>query len=129
MINAAAIATKLNVLESAIVRIEEWASVMFVVVKGLGARFVSKKIVEVKKVEELELHTFRVEDGSWGWKVGQKYKSNGRVMEIVEIVGETPCYELEGVTYTGDYYTGRGSADMEWTNQTVKAKFVKMLAN
>ena len=43
-----AIATKLNVLESAIVRIEEWASVMFVVVKGLGARFVSKKAVEAK---------------------------------------------------------------------------------
>jgi hypothetical protein len=45
MTNTAAIATKLNVLESAIVRIEEWASVMFVVVKGLGARFVSKKVV------------------------------------------------------------------------------------
>lgn len=48
MTNAAAIATKLNVLESAIVRVEEWASVMFVVVKGLGARFVSKKVVEIK---------------------------------------------------------------------------------
>ena len=43
-----AIATKLNVLESAIVRIEEWAHVLFVVVKGLGARFVSKKVVEEK---------------------------------------------------------------------------------
>lgn len=48
MTNTAAIATKLNVLESAIVRIEEWASVMFVIVKGLGARFVSKKVVEVE---------------------------------------------------------------------------------
>ena len=47
--NTAAIATKLNVLESAIVRIEEWANVLFVVAKGVGARFVSKKInVEVK---------------------------------------------------------------------------------
>ena len=50
MTNTAAIATKLNVLESAIVRIEEWANVLFCVVKGLGARFVSKKVVEVKKV-------------------------------------------------------------------------------
>jgi hypothetical protein len=126
--NTTAIAQHLNIVESAITRCEEWANVLFVVAKGIGARFVSKKInVEEEKMEELESHTFRVEDGSWGWKVGQKYKSNGRVMEIVEIVDETPCYELDGVTYTGDYYTGRGSADMEWTNQTVKAKFVRML--
>lgn len=45
-----AIATKLNVLESAIIHVEEWASVLFVVVKGLGVRFVSKKVM-VKKVE------------------------------------------------------------------------------
>ncbi len=45
MTNTAAIATKLNVLESAIVRVETWANVLFVVVKGLGARFVSKKVV------------------------------------------------------------------------------------
>lgn len=45
MTNTAAIATKLNVIESAIVRVEEWANVLFVVVKGLGARFVSKKVV------------------------------------------------------------------------------------
>jgi hypothetical protein len=50
MTNTAAIATKLNVLESAIVRVEEWANVLFCVVKGLGARFVSKKVVEVKKL-------------------------------------------------------------------------------
>lgn len=48
MTNTNAIATKLNVLESAIVRVEEWASVLFVVVRGLGARFVSKKVVDVK---------------------------------------------------------------------------------
>ena len=51
MTNIAAIATKLNVLQSAIVRVEEWAHVLFVVVKGLGGRFVSKKVVEVKIVE------------------------------------------------------------------------------
>jgi hypothetical protein len=57
--NTNAIATKLNVLESAIVRIEEWASVMFVVVKGLGARFVSKKVVAVK----MEITIERIEQG------------------------------------------------------------------
>jgi hypothetical protein len=64
MTNTAAIATKLNVLESAIVRVEEWASVMFVVVKGLGARFVSKKIVEVKKVE-MKLTVDKHTDVKW----------------------------------------------------------------
>lgn len=53
--NTAAIATKLNVLESAIVRIEEWAHVLFVVAKGVGARFVSKKIGVEKKMERITL--------------------------------------------------------------------------
>jgi hypothetical protein len=48
MTNTAAIATSLNVLECAIVRVDEWASVLFVVVKGLGARFVSKKVVKME---------------------------------------------------------------------------------
>lgn len=43
--NTTAIARHLNVAESAITRCEEWARVLFVVVKGLGARFVSKKIM------------------------------------------------------------------------------------
>lgn len=43
--NTAAIARHLNIVESAITRCEEWASVLFVVIKGLGARFVSKKIM------------------------------------------------------------------------------------
>ena len=38
------IAKHLNVAQSAIVRIEEWANVLFCAVKGLGGRFVSKKI-------------------------------------------------------------------------------------
>jgi predicted DNA-binding protein (UPF0251 family) len=58
MTYAAAIATKLNVLESAIVRIEEWASVLFVVVKGLGGRFVSKK-VGVKKMTKTATVKYR----------------------------------------------------------------------
>jgi len=47
----AAIAQHLNVAESAIVRIEEWAHVLFVVCKKLGARFVSKKVVKVEKTQ------------------------------------------------------------------------------
>lgn len=53
MTTATNIAAKFNVVESAIVRIEEWASVMFCVVKGIGARFVSKKL----KAEETKMDT------------------------------------------------------------------------
>lgn len=44
-----AIAQHLNVTESAIIRVEEWANVIFAVVRGLGARFVSKKVVKMEK--------------------------------------------------------------------------------
>lgn len=44
----AAIAQHLNILESAIVRVEEWSKVLFVVAKGIGARFVSKKVKQVE---------------------------------------------------------------------------------
>ena len=47
--NTTTIATHLNVLESAITKTEEWANVLFVVVKGLGARFVSKKVMGTEK--------------------------------------------------------------------------------
>ena len=52
------IAAKLNVLESAIIRIEEWAHVLFVVVKGLGARFVSKEVVNVSQIEEVKIECY-----------------------------------------------------------------------
>jgi hypothetical protein len=46
-----AIAQHLNIPESAIIRIEEWANVLLVVIRRLGARFVSKKVV--KKVKAM----------------------------------------------------------------------------
>jgi hypothetical protein len=46
------IANSLNIIETAIVRIEEWANVFFVVAKGIGGRFVSKKVVKVVKEEK-----------------------------------------------------------------------------
>lgn len=56
---ATAIAAHLNIVESAIIKIEEWANVLFVVVKGVGARFVSKKIA--KKMENTTLCTWTLE--------------------------------------------------------------------
>ncbi len=68
-----AIAQKLNVLESAIVRIEEWTHVLFVVVKGLGARFVSKKVIKVEFEEKFEEKITTVS----AMAAGGKYWSKG----------------------------------------------------
>ena len=43
----AQIATSLNVFPNQIKKAEEWANVLFVVVTGLGARFVSKKVIKM----------------------------------------------------------------------------------
>jgi hypothetical protein len=60
----AAIANHLNVAASAIVEIQEWARVLWVRIKGVGARFVSKKVVEVKPVFDLEAEIERREKGA-----------------------------------------------------------------
>jgi hypothetical protein len=54
MTTTTAVANKLNVIESAITRVEEWAHVLFVVVKGLGARFVSKRVIRKMELEKLD---------------------------------------------------------------------------
>lgn len=53
----AAIAQHLNVTESAILEVQEWARVLWVRVKGIGARFVSKKVVKVDNVYITEFKT------------------------------------------------------------------------
>jgi len=56
----AQIAQHLNVAESAIIRVEEWASVLFVVCRKIGARFVSKKIVKkVVGMNCVQVETFK----------------------------------------------------------------------
>lgn len=45
MNTTAAIAKHFNVTESAVIRCEEWAHVLSCVVRGIGAGFVSKKVV------------------------------------------------------------------------------------
>lgn len=47
----AAIAQHLNVSESAILKIEEWKNVLFAVVRGLGGRFISKKVTQTMQTE------------------------------------------------------------------------------
>jgi hypothetical protein len=50
--NTAAIARHLNVAANAIVEVQEWARVLWVRVRGLGARFVSKKVAKIEVTEE-----------------------------------------------------------------------------
>jgi hypothetical protein len=116
--NTQAIASHLNIIDSAIIEIQEWANVLWVKFIG-GVRFVSKKIGA--KVVELEKHNLTVH-GLNPWTPGKKFKNLDRVLEIVEVTGETPMYEIEGVTHEGypDSY-----ADREWVVQHVTAKFVK----
>lgn len=55
----AAIAQHLTITQSAILRVEEWANVLFVVAKGIGARFVSKKAVKKMEPKYIQLETYR----------------------------------------------------------------------
>jgi hypothetical protein len=99
MTNTAAIATKLNVLESAIVRIEEWSSVLFVVVKGLGARFVSKKVVATKMETRLDRANAIVKELGYGkvWIGGKVIRVYfGNTSGYIEInVKSVNCQKLK----------------------------------
>lgn len=53
----AAIANHLNVAESAVIRVETWFNCLFAVVKGIGARFVSKSILSTEKtIDSIDLN-------------------------------------------------------------------------
>lgn len=51
MFSKQAIAQHLNIDEVKIKSIEEWANCLFVCISGLGARFVSKKVGKIAKME------------------------------------------------------------------------------
>lgn len=53
MIATLQIANHLNIAESAIVRVEEWDNVLFVVCRKIRARFVSKKVAVMSHYEKL----------------------------------------------------------------------------
>jgi hypothetical protein len=54
----AQIATALNVSPNQIKRAEEWKNVLFVVVQGKGARFVSKKVIKMDVLAQVESNNF-----------------------------------------------------------------------
>lgn len=65
----AQIAQHLNIAESAILRIEEWANVLFVVCRKLGGRFVSKRVAKVEVKEHLSVIEME--------KIGNRWQKNG----------------------------------------------------
>jgi len=79
--NATAIAQHLNVAQQAIVEIQEWTSVLWVRVKGLGARFVSKKVVRMDQ-STVQIRVKDTPSKSKGWGRYQ-LKLNGRLVESV----------------------------------------------
>lgn len=116
-----AIAAKLNVLESAIVRIEEWVNVLFVVVKGLGARFVSKKIVEIK-VETIEVIRKTSVSSMRTPRIGSKFDDGVKIWEITSY--RQDGYEGEGSGYDDSDDDGDNNGYAVWV---VSAKFVRNL--
>lgn len=82
-----AIAHHLNVTESAIIRVEEWANVIFTVVRGIGARFVSKKVVKMgtKQIVSIDeaaaILNKTIEGKIWNKKEGEVriYKGQGYI--------------------------------------------------
>ena len=77
----AAIATRYNVAESAIIEVREWANVFLAVIKGVGARFVSKKLAPSAKPITVE------------WQVGDTL-GKAEYKEERAHFGGKPCYAV-----------------------------------
>ena len=103
----AAIAQHLNILESAIVKVEEWANVLFVVAKGIGARFVSKKVAKVE-VKTLKTVKKTSASGMVSWDKGMKFREDDSIWEVTtakntriywdsNVEDEVAVWEIEAV--------------------------------
>lgn len=86
MNRAAAVARHLNVAESAVMRVEEWANCLFAVVRGIGARFVSKKVVKVPEVKTLHTVKKTSASGLVMWTPGMKFRQDDAVWEVTSAV-------------------------------------------
>lgn len=107
----AQIASHLNVAESAILRVEEWAHVLFAVVKGLGARFVSKKVVEVKVVSVPSVSAEElVAVGGSHWQKHGKDRVYFEIQSILPDLSNSKKRQLGGVKLFFDL------DDQKWFN-------------
>ncbi len=102
MATATAIAQNLNVAESAILRVEEWANVFFAVVKGLGARFVSKKATAMTEQIMTPQDLKAIKPLSGGW-----YEYKGKQIGYSEIAKQfAPWVEEQGGIHVTSYNYG-----------------------
>ena len=99
--NTAAIARHLNIAESAILEVQEWARVLWVRVQGLGARFVSKKVTKTAYPATTETTIYCNPESLRGVRVGDTFrKDNKAVYKVSKIKSEYFVWEQDGVEYT-----------------------------
>lgn len=110
----AAIAQHLNVAEQAIIEIQEWASVLWVRVKGLGARFVSKKVTKVETVTH-ENRFRKIEMKPVSKAVMEVYK-NGEFFKKMDITPfaltqlDIPASQQGTIIFDLNQLSGKGNA-------------------
>jgi hypothetical protein len=76
------IADKYNVSANAIIEIREWANVYFAIIAGIGARFVSKKIVSSVKSEPRDLTGGTEKMRDWAEKI--RANTLAKITDVVE---------------------------------------------
>lgn len=95
------IAKQLNILESAIAEVQEWAKVLWVRFKSGRPRFVSKKVIEVKMThpETIEKTFYCNPEALRGIRIGDTFKNpdNSAVYKVSEIISEYFVWEKDGV--------------------------------
>jgi hypothetical protein len=111
----AAIAQKLNVLESAILEIQEWASVLWVRFVG-GCKFVSKKAVAMNEYKNDEHEAFCVITG--------KYVEE--LPEIVTVNGASPFLPSKTI-YKGTDITPDDVIKKSWEIERSKPGYDKKI--
>jgi hypothetical protein len=71
------IAQHLNIAQTAITKVESWANCLFVVAKGIGARFVSKQILKAEKAIDWQ------NDPRYGFAEEESTKNGNRENELL----------------------------------------------
>jgi hypothetical protein len=95
-IQSAAIASHLNIAESIIASIEEWANVLFVrFVKG-SPRFVSKKVVPQTAQKTIYCNP----ESLRGVRIGDRFTLKDSAYKVTQILSENFVWEKNGVEYT-----------------------------
>jgi hypothetical protein len=100
----AQIATSLNISPNQIKRAEEWATVLFVVVQGKGARFVSKKVI---KNMNTTFKGIEITEGSSVWvKVRDGRSHKWDIATISKINDGKTQFSLQELPFVVDISTG-----------------------